>query len=45
MKIITVNGNVGITTSVIPHRNGKYPVWFLGGDNVQFIDSEKVTFT
>jgi len=44
MKKVIVNGKVGLTTSVIPHANGKYPVWFENTDNVVFVDSNDVLF-
>ncbi len=44
MRKISVNGRNGLTTSVIPHRNGTYPVWFEDSDNIEFIKSEFVVF-
>lgn len=44
MKKVKVNNRIGLTTSVIPHRNGKYPIWFNDSDNVEFIDSSDVIF-
>ena len=45
MKNVTVNSRKGKTTSIIPHRNGSYPVWFLDINKVEFIDAELVIFT
>jgi len=44
MKKVNVNGRVGVTTSVIPHSDGKYPVWFDDSEGVEFIDSVNVKF-
>jgi hypothetical protein len=44
MKKVLVKGRIGLTTSVIPHRNGKYPIWFEDSDNIEFIDSNNVVF-
>jgi len=44
MKKVNVNGRTGVTTSVIPHRNGKYPIWFNDSDNVEFVESKLVSF-
>jgi hypothetical protein len=42
MKKVKVENRLGVTTSVIPHRNGTYPVWFK--DTVEFIEASKVVF-
>lgn len=44
MYKVKVKDRIGITTSVIPHRNGKYPVWFENTDVMEFINSNKVIF-
>lgn len=44
MHQVEVNKRRGFTTSVIPHRNGKYPVWFNDCDVVLFVRSEDVVF-
>jgi hypothetical protein len=42
MKKVIVNGRHGITTSIIPHRDDKFPVWY---DNLfEFVDASKVSF-
>ena len=40
----SVNGRIGLTTSVIPHINGKYPVWFEKSEDFEFIDRKNVVF-
>lgn len=44
MKKVLVNKRIGVTTSIIPHRNGTYPVWFKGSSRVEFIKAKNVTF-
>lgn len=44
MKKVSVNGRIGLTTSVIPHSDGKYPVWFENTYDIQFVNSIKVIF-
>lgn len=45
MKKVTVNGRKGHTTSIIPHSNGKYPVWYDDGTPFpDFVEAAKVTF-
>jgi hypothetical protein len=44
MKKVLVNKRIGVTTSIIPHRNGTYPVWFKGSICVEFINAKDVTF-
>ena len=44
MKKVSVNGRIGVTTSIIPYRNGTYPVWFNDSDTVEFVDTAKVVF-
>jgi hypothetical protein len=44
MKKVLVNGKIGLTTSIIPHRNGKYPIWFDNSYDIEFIDSKDVVF-
>lgn len=44
MKKVKVNNRIGVTTSVIPHSNGTYPVWFEDSENVEFIEASKVEF-
>jgi hypothetical protein len=44
MRKVSVNGKIGFTTSVIPHRSGKYPIWFEKSDGVVFVHSNKVKF-
>jgi hypothetical protein len=44
MKKVSVNGRIGLTTSVIPHSNGKYPIWFANSDDVKFVDGKDVVF-
>lgn len=44
MKKVSAMGRIGLTTSVIPHRNGKYPIWFENSDDVEFVDSKDVVF-
>ena len=44
MKKVNVNGKIGFTTSVIPHSNNKYPVWFSGLKCPKFIESGNVKF-
>jgi hypothetical protein len=39
---VKVGNRSGITTSIIPHSNGTYPVWFNG--SVEFIKSDNVKF-
>ena len=41
---VIVNDRIGKTTSIIPHRNGKYPVWFNDSRKVEFFEKEKVEF-
>ena len=35
---LSVEGRIGYTTSIIPHTNGKYPVWFENSSLVEFVD-------
>lgn len=44
MKKVSVNGRIGLTTSVIPHRYGKYPIWFENSDDIEFVVSKDVVF-
>ena len=44
MKKVLENKRIGVTTSVVPHRNGKYPIWFVNSDYVEFIDANEVKF-
>jgi hypothetical protein len=44
MNKVIVNKRIGVTTSVVPHRNGTYPVWFKGSSRVEFINAKDVTF-
>jgi hypothetical protein len=44
MKKVKVENRLGVTTSVIPYRNGTYPVWFEDSDTVEFIEVSKVVF-
>lgn len=44
MKKVSVNGRIGLTTSIIPNSYGKYPIWFENSDDVQFVDSKDVVF-
>lgn len=44
MKKVKVENRLGVTTSVIPHSNGTYPVWFEGFDTAEFIEASKVVF-
>lgn len=44
MKKVKVENRLGVTTSVIPHRNGTYPIWFEDSDTVEFIEASKVVF-
>jgi len=44
MKKVLVNKRIGVTTSIIAHRNGTYPVWFKGSSRVEFINAKDVTF-
>lgn len=44
MKKVKVENRLGVTTSVITHRNGTYPVWFEDSDSVEFIEASKVVF-
>ncbi len=45
MKKVKVNGRIGYTTSILPHSNGKFPVWFNGEFNTpDFIDKKHVKF-
>jgi len=45
MKAVTVNDKFGLTTSVIPHSNDKYPVWFYENNGaVEFIEAKEVVF-
>lgn len=44
MKKVKVENRLGVTTSVIPHTNGTYPVWFEDSDTVEFIEASKVVF-
>lgn len=44
MKKVKVGNRFGVTTSVIPHRNGTYPLWFEDSDAVEFIEASKVVF-
>jgi hypothetical protein len=41
---IKVGNKIGMTTSIIPHRNGFYPIWFKNSDTVKFIEVSKVEF-
>jgi hypothetical protein len=41
---VKVENRLGVTTSVIPHRNGTYPIWFKDSDTVEFIEALKVVF-
>ncbi|MBK5202153.1 MAG: hypothetical protein JJE45_00325 [Prolixibacteraceae bacterium] len=44
MKKVSIEGRIGETTGIIPHRNGLYPVWFHDSDIVEFIEMAKVVF-
>jgi hypothetical protein len=44
MKRVKVKDRTGVTTSVIPQSNGKYPVWFDNTTAIEFIASEEVEF-
>lgn len=44
MKRVKVGDRIGMTTSVICHRNHKYPVWFNNFLNVEFIEGSQVEF-
>lgn len=41
---VKVKNRLGLTTSVVAHRNGTYPVWFKKSKNVEFIDSSEIIF-
>lgn len=41
---VKIGDEFGVTTSVIPHRNGMYPVWFYNKLTVEFINSNDVLF-
>lgn len=43
---VKINGvfMFGETTNVIPHSNGKFPVWFEGNKIPEFIKANKVKF-
>jgi len=42
MKKVKVGNRIGETSSIIPHSNGLFPVWFK--NNIEFISAEKVKF-
>ena len=44
MKKVKVGNKIGATTSIIPHRNGLYPVWFSGSVQPEFIELLRVKF-
>lgn len=45
MKKVIVNGKIGYTTSVIPHSDDKFPIWFdCGNKYPDFINAELVVF-
>lgn len=44
MRKVKVGNRLGVTTSVIPHRNGFYPIWFEDSDTVEFVKASKVVF-
>ena len=44
MKTVKVDNRLGVTTAVIPHRDGTYPIWFEDSDTVEFIEASKVVF-
>jgi hypothetical protein len=41
---VRVGDKFGITTSTIPHRDFKIPVWFTNSDTFEFIEASKVEF-
>jgi hypothetical protein len=41
---VFVNGRDGLTSSVVPHSNGMYPIWFTDADDVEFVESKDVIF-
>lgn len=44
MKKVIVKNRTGLTTSVIPHSNGKFPVFFPDMKSPEFIDKKDVVF-
>ena len=44
MKKVKVENRLGVTTSVIPHRNGTYAIWFEDSYTVEFVEASKVVF-
>lgn len=44
VKKVIVDGRKGHTTSIIPHSDGKYPVWYDGADHPDFVEADQVTF-
>jgi hypothetical protein len=41
---VKVKKRVGVTSSIISHTNGTYPVWFDKCSVVAFIEKDKVIF-
>jgi hypothetical protein len=41
---VKAENRLGITTSIILHSDGNYPVWFENSKTVEFINKENVIF-